>query len=124
MSDWTAKAMESILREARKRLRNVCIACSNDLKQTVSVPAPRKVAKTSGRVYAATRATPGAPPRKLTGIGRTSIGYRVDETNLVGYVGASVFYMPYWEEHGHPWVEPTLNTNRARYQRILTGGKA
>lgn len=121
MSDWTVDALEKVQQAALKCVVRACIACVNDLKVTVSVPAPRLVAKRSGRIYAATKATPGAPPRKLTGRGRAAIAYRIDKAELTGYVGNSVIYMSYWERHDHKWVRPTLAANKEKYSRILAG---
>lgn len=128
--NWTDRAFEDVRRAALKRVRNCCIECVKDLKIIVGTPAPRKVSKTTGRVYAATKATPGAPPRKLTGRGRASLTYRVVEENgePVGKVGTNVIYMPV-HEYGkggsgglHKFVEPTLRANGAKYQKILAGG--
>ena len=124
MSDWTVDALERVQQAALKCVVRACIACVNDLKVTVSVPAPRRMAKRSGRIYAATKATPGAPPRKLTGRGRAAIAYRIDKAELTGYVGNNVVYMPYWEFHNHAWVKPTMDRNREKYQRLLAGGSA
>ncbi len=120
MADWTENAIERLRKEAVLRLTRVCIATVNDLKVVVSVPAPRRIAA-SGRVYAATKATPGAPPRKLTGRGRASLSYRVDPISLTGIVGTNVVYMGVHERHDHKFVAPTLAANRTMYERILGG---
>lgn len=127
---WTDRVMEEARRVAAKRVRNACIECVKDLKLIVGVPAPRKVSKKSGRIYAKTKATPGAPPRKLTGRGRASISYRVEDENgePVGRVGTNVVYMPVHElgtkaRPGglHKFVEPTMARNGVKYRRILAG---
>jgi hypothetical protein len=86
------------------------------------------VSKKSGRVYATTKATPGAPPRKLTGIGRASLAYRVDKDKLSAMVGTNVIYMRVHEESPagtpglHQYVVPTMRQHGAKYERLLAGG--
>lgn len=128
--NWTDRVLADLKKTATKRIRNACIEAVKDLKQIVSVPAPRKVAKKTGRVYAATPAVKGAPPRKLTGRGRASLTYRVSEENgePVGRVGTNVVYMPVHElgKGGsgglHKFVEPTMRRHAKKYEKILTGG--
>ncbi len=58
-----------------------------EVKKVLSVPAPRKKRHDSGgNVYyvAATRATPGAPPRKLTGRLRASVIHKTEIEPGVG----------------------------------------
>ncbi len=128
MADWTEQGLEGLRRSVVKVLTRTAIACTNDLKKIVSVAAPRKVSKTTGRVYAATKATPGAPPRKLTGRGRASLSYRIDQKDLVARVGTNVIYMRVHEESPpgvpglHRYVEPTMLANHNKYQTLLAGG--
>lgn len=126
MEDWTLKMAAELRQAAIKRLVRVAVECTSDLKKMVSVAAPRKVSKKTGRVYAATKATPGAPPRKLTGRGRASLAYKVDKVLLTATVGTNVIYMPVHEfgtrnKPGglHKYVEPTVMRNWERYDRIL-----
>lgn len=123
MADWGEKLAEEIRATAVRSLTRAAVTCTTDLKKILSVPAPRKVAKTTGRVYAATKATPGAPPRKLTGRGRASVSYMVDREKLVAVIGTNVVYMPVQEfKLNHKWVEPTLASNGTKYERLLAGG--
>ncbi len=123
MADWGEKLAAEIRANATRALVRTAVVCTADLKKILSVPAPRKVAKTSGRVYAATKATPGAPPRKLTGRGRASVLYTVDKEELVAVIGTNVVYMPVHEfRTNHKWVEPTLAANGTKYERLLAGG--
>ena len=108
--------------EAKRRLGKAASRCATELKLTVSVPAPRKVSKKTGRPYATTRATPGAPPRKLSGRGRAGIAWQFADGGRSAVVGENVWYMPYWESHGHPWVKPTLDRIRGDLNDILRGG--
>lgn len=127
MADWTEESFDKIQANIVRLLTRTAIACTNDLKLIVSVPAPRRVAK-SGRIYAATKATPKAPPRKLTGRGRASISYQIDRGELVAKVGTNVLYMRVHEQSPpgveglHQWVVPTMAANHAKYERLLAGG--
>ena len=116
--------------EAKRRLGKAASRCATELKLTVSVPAPRKVSKKTGRPYATTPATgsrrngvwTGAPPRKLSGRGRAGIAWQFADGGRSAVVGENVWYMPYWESHGHPWVKPTLDRIRGDLNDILRGG--
>jgi len=119
--DWTREVMASINAQLREQIVRACVACTGDLKKMVSVPAPRKIAKASGRVYARTPAIPGDPPRKLTGRGRASITYQISPNGKVGYVGTNVFYMEIHELKNHEWVKPVMAMNSAKYNAILSG---
>lgn len=85
---------------------------NNSVKQFISVPAPRRLAaagarsKTPGvRHYVATTpATPGAPPRKLSGRLRASMAVDFDKAENVAYVGTNVFYGRVHEEGDHPFL--------------------
>jgi hypothetical protein len=123
VADWGDTLAEEIRANATRALVRTAIACTSDLKKILSVPAPRKVSKITGRVYAATKATPGAPPRKLTGRGRASVSYTVDKDKLVAVVGTNVIYMPVQEfKLNHKWVVPTMAANGTKYERLLAGG--
>ena len=123
MAEWGDELAAEIRANAVRSLVRTAIEATNDLKKIVSVPAPRKVSKTTGRVYAATKATPGAPPRKLTGRGRAGIAYKVDKDELVATVGVNVFYMPIQEfKLNHKWVQPTMAAHGSKYERMLAGG--
>lgn len=121
MADWTVDVARSLDSEAKKAIVRACVECTNDLKKFVSIPAPRRIAKGSGRVYARTKAFPGAPPRKLTGRGRASITYQISPNGKVGYVGTNVFYMEVHELKNHEWVKPVMTMNSAKYNAILAG---
>lgn len=102
------------------------------LKETLSVPAPRRLVHTPlGSYYVATtRATPLAPPRKLSGRARNSITSEM-QGRWVAVVGTNVVsdpfrsrsskypkgfpYMKYHELFSmgkragrHKWIEPTV----------------
>lgn len=81
---------------------------ARELKIVLSVPAPRVPGSKPPR--AATKAIPGAPPRKLSGRGRAAVSYRVERTNdgVTVWVGNNVVYMGHWEYNGHPWLRKTI----------------
>lgn len=93
------------------------------LKEKVSVPAPRRKAYRrdgSGWYWVATtRATPGAPPRKLSGRMRAAIMVRQPSANRV-QIG--VFNLPYPGRHErgmHKWLMPTLREELPNLDRII-----
>ncbi len=89
------------------------------VKETLSVPAPRsRVRSRAGVVHyrATTPATPGAPPRKLSGRLRASQGYSVSPSTLTARIGSNLIYAG-WEYRGHPYLAPTLAAHR---QEIAT----
>jgi hypothetical protein len=60
---------------------------------------------------AATRATPGAPPRKVTGRGQAGVVYKVEPPTTTGVtvkVGDNVHYMGTLEYRNHPWLFATV----------------
>lgn len=79
-----------------------------ELKVVLSVPAPRVPGSSPPR--AATKATPGAPPRKLSGRGRAAVVYRVEPTadGVTLYVGNNVIYMRVHEQGNHKWLLKTI----------------
>lgn len=113
--------IQRTLDEAKRRLARAASLCANELKVTVSVPAPRKKSKRTGRLYAATPAVKGAPPRKLSGRGRGSIAWKMMTSPLASVVGTNVIYMPAHERRDHPWVKPTLARIRPQLDAILRG---
>ena len=86
------------------------------LRTVVGVQAPR-VRTIAGGWRATTRATPGAPPRRVSGIGQKSINYRVTEKNVIF---SAIWYMLYWENHGHPWMRKTIEKYSKEMMRIMT----
>lgn len=103
------------------------------VRETLSVPAPRK--KTPGGGYRATaRAVPGAPPRKLTGRLRQSVASRMESgTKAVVGVGARGnpprrFNYPLYHERKqagrpgsgkHPFLAPTVTKWRQQLAAIV-----
>lgn len=83
---------------------------TGELKKVLSVPAP--IVPGSVPPRAATPATPGAPPRRVSGRGRAATAYVVDTSEdgsrVTLYVGNSVFYMGVHERHDHKWLEKNI----------------
>ncbi len=100
---------------------------ANLVRQTLSIPAPRRRAvagqrsRNPGTIYyvATTPATKGAPPRKLSGRLRASIAVDFNASINVARVGTNVIYGRVHEEGDHAWLLPTLETNRMGLQQIL-----
>lgn len=107
---------------AVKALTAAAMMAANEIKDTLSVPAPRKTIKGRGgsRYYrAATPATPGEPPRKLSGRLRASISWGVDKINLRSWVGTNVVYGPVHEHGAHPFVQASIARIRGNLRTLL-----
>ncbi len=117
-------------RAAGKGLRAAAIFLTARIKELISVPAPRvrvlgKRGKAAGILYyrATTPATPGAPPRKLSGRLRTSITYEMSADGQSASVGTSVPYAAALEfRMGHAFLAPSLERWRGELAAII--GKA
>ena len=66
------------------------------------------------------KATPGAPPRRVTGKGQKSIDYRQTENSVIF---SAIYYMLYWEGHGHPWMRKTIERLTPQIGKIVSGTK-
>jgi hypothetical protein len=91
-------------------LRAGAIALVNRTKQISSVAAPRKRTRVNGRwVYRATTpATPGAPPRKVSGDFRRSLTYMMVPGSLRVRVGTSIIYGGTLERQDHHHVKRAM----------------
>lgn len=99
-----------------------CIHMANETKKLISVPAPRRrVVARDGSIYwrATTPATPGAPPRKLSGNLRRSVAYIVDQNEFVGKIGTNVNYGRFLEYRNHPWLRVILQRELRRASQIV-----
>lgn len=92
---------------------------ANKCREKVSVQAPLVRAKKSGRIRAAMPATPGAPPRRVSGIFKISIEEVWDETEQSWAVGSSVPYAQPLEDQGHLWLTDTMQEEMGAINAIL-----
>lgn len=101
------------------------------LREVLSIPAPRRLVTSARgvRYYVATTpATPGAPPRKLSGTLRRSVAVKLDPSGNSARVGTSPFYGLHLEKNtSHAYLVPTLKKNIDAIAHIIgttfsTGG--
>jgi hypothetical protein len=120
-----------VSRAAAKGVDAAAIFLAARVKETLSVPAPRKKVVTSAgdiEYRATVRAIPGAPPRKLSGKMRQSVTYQLSAQRPRGRGPASavvglkarskrgVNYPRILEYKGHPYLMKTAR----QYRRELT----
>ena len=130
----TTRTPDEIAYEVQKALgrglKAAAIFFQGLVRETISVPAPRKRMKTAtGLVYyrATVRATPKAPPRKLSGHLRRSIEWEMSQDGKVARVGTNVKYGRVHElgRKGttggglHKYLEPTLRRNLTNLAQII-----
>lgn len=115
-----------VLKNLGRGLEAGAIFLKARVKETLSVPAPRKRVlgkrgKNAGVYYyrATTPATPGAPPRKLSGRLRSSITHEMSNDGLTARVGTNVEYAQHLEEGGHAYLITTLEANLDNLARII-----
>ncbi len=70
-------------------------------------------------VFLPSPATPGAPPRKLSGRLRASITWEVDEAGMVARCGTNVVYARAHEGGNHPFAMVTLRKFQAELATLL-----
>ena len=115
------KLRQQIERAAGRGVQAAAIFLVARVKEILSVPAPRRIAwhQSKGvfvRSYQAkTRATPGAPPRKLSGKLRASINYAM-EGPMRARVGTRIKYArPLELRMNHQFLRPTA----VKFRRVL-----
>src|SRR5678809_1713062 len=125
---WEDELIQEIRRLEGRRLKRAGAVAARRMKYVLSVPAPRvrvlaKRGKYRGSYYyrATTPATPGAPPRKLSGRGRASVTYEVNEEQLTVRLGSNVIYMARHERGNHKWARVALEQARIEIKAILGG---
>lgn len=115
-----------VQRLASRGLQAAAIWFSGRVKEVVSVPAPRTRVVSGprsshpGTVYyrATEEATPGAPPRKLSGRLRAGVGWQMVDQRRAR-VGGNVIYMRVHELGRHPFLVPTLTRELPRLATII-----
>lgn len=70
-------------------------------------------------VFTPSPATPFAPPRKLSGHGRRSVGWEINDEGTEARVGTNVDYMADHERGNHKWLMPTLTANMNRLAQVI-----
>jgi hypothetical protein len=139
------KIERQLRRSAGKGLKAAAIFLMNRVKETVSVPAPRRrvvagpKSQHPGEAYyvATSPAIKGAPPRKLSGRLRQSVGYKMKTAlRAVVFVNARSLpskgypggfnYPRYHEKKGfgarsgeHPFLLVTVNKYRRELKKIM-----
>lgn len=120
---WNTAAVPKIKQEYRARKEAALQGLVAELKSVVSVAAPQ-ARTTRGRFRSArVPATPGAPPRKITGKGREGIDYTLNASGTQGVVGVKVEYMAFLERKNHPWFWKTVLRIAPYMVRQLAGTK-
>jgi hypothetical protein len=118
-----------VQRLAGKGLEAAAIYLAGRLKEVLNVPAPRKLVTAGpksrwvppGTRYfvATTPATPGAPPRKLSGAMQQRTTYQKVSDNLFR-VGTWGLPYPATHEYGaHPWLMVTVQAELPNLARII-----
>lgn len=119
-----ARIKAQVERGASKGTQAAAVFLVARIKETLSVPAPRKrVTSFAGVVYykATTKATPGAPPRKVSGRLRSSITYAIISPKEA-WVGTNVHYAKPLERKGHKFLGPTYDKYRTELNKIIGSG--
>jgi hypothetical protein len=110
--DHSARVKEEVRRLAGRGVEAGAIFLKARIKETLSTPVPRRRVKRRIRgasvltYVAATPATPGAPPRKLSGQLRASVDY-IMLSDQRALVGVGKVYGRRHELGTHPFLVPT-----------------
>ena len=122
-SNNSAAVASSIMSQAQKALQAATIYVSGRVKEEISVPAPRRLVQSNPPYYVATvKATPGAPPRKLSGQLRRSIAWEMRNGGNTGRVGTNIIYGRNLERQNHPYLSTAISKNKDAIVRILRRG--
>lgn len=114
--------MDQLRARAVRGLTAAAVHLAGAAKETLSEPAPReRLLSRAGSVYyrATTPATPGVPPRKLTGRLRSSVSWTVDKATLRATVGTNSVYGGVHEAGNHPWLLPTFQRLRPALEALI-----
>jgi hypothetical protein len=104
---WVDRAIDWLLNDMNERL-------AQEMRSVCSVPAPIRVSR-SGRAYAITPATPGAPPRMVTGNLYRSIRTIRSPLRVAKWVLVGMFYGEILQKSHHAsgfphrFLEPALD---------------
>jgi hypothetical protein len=115
----------------RKGVRAAGSYLVTKLKRELSVPAERRKAVrprertvatrtvATRRIVALTRATPGAPPRKLSGRLRSSIGLEVSPDGKSIKIGTDLFYAEFLEFKDHPFLRKLIDDEMPNVTQMI-----
>jgi hypothetical protein len=112
-----AEIRDYVQRRLNRGIRSAGPFIVERLKAVVGIQAPRKRGGPNGWI-ATTRATPGAPPRRVSGLGQKSIYWRRTKKGGIAW-GAKKPYMMILERKGHPWLHMTVRKYFAEVLQIL-----
>ena len=121
-ADNAAKIAAEVKRRASQGLKAATIFLSSRVKEILSVPAPRRLVKPKhGAPYyrATTPATPGAPPRKLSGQLRRTIAWEMRQNETVGRVGTNTIYGRRLEAQGHRYLTLAVDMYQNEIKAIM-----
>lgn len=128
-AQWNGKQIaDEIRRSLGLGMKAAAMFLASRVKELISVPAPRvrvlgKRGKSAGIYYyrATEKATPGAPPRKLSGRLRAAQTWEVKEDGgeIMGRVGNNVVYGRRLEFEGHSYLNPALNRWRDQLKSVM-----
>ena len=117
------RVADEVLRLAGLGVKAAAIHLSRRVKEVLSVPAPRRRARSARTGVPTWRATlpaaPGAPPRKLSGRLRASVAYEADEREGEARVGTNVVYGRRHELGDHPFLVPALEASLGELAVII-----
>lgn len=122
MADDPQKIIREVQERAKKGLKAATIWIASKVKELISVPAPRALVKPKfGAPYyrATERATPGAPPRKLSGELRRSIAWEMRSNDTVGRIGTNKVYARPLEESGHTFLTLAIQMYAGEIKTIM-----
>lgn len=130
---WNGPAIEAeVGRLLGAGLKAATLFVENRVKEILSVPAPRRIvtSRAGVRYYVATTpATPGEPPRKLSGRLRASVTHEfldpdpVTGEPQIGRIGTNVKYGRPLEYHknDHAWLNRTMLDLKEEIAQVLLG---
>lgn len=114
----------AVQRMAGKGLAAVATHLQRRIKEVISIAPPdlKMITSKSGRTYWRTRirATPGAPPRKISGNLRNNVvARRISDLHWQVGVWGVVYASPLERRMGHPYLMPTVQMELNNMRRIL-----
>lgn len=132
--DLSRKMLQEIERKLQKAAKlartKARVFLAAKIKEVLNEPAPKRKSR-SGRWYATVPATPGAPPRKLTGRLQKSVtSYDSGDLAVIAVTARSDNNFNYPKYHElqeatmpgsgqHPFLQPTVEQNRQEVNNLV-----